>query len=141
MAECWNIDDNGVKTLLACGDLPEDLAHTADNEATGTYGVVDHDGDDTTDALAVTDIIAVEDESGQHDTWAIGIGYTDGPMSVSVGHMTREQEDGVERTATMVSAGYKLAPGVAWKTSIFGVEDTGSGAEGTAFVTGLDIDF
>ena len=84
----------------------------------------------------------VEDESGQHDSWAVGIGYTDGPLSLSIGHMTREQEDGAERTATEVSAGYKLAPGVAWKSSIFAVEDTGKdGGEGTAFVTGLRIDF
>ena len=84
----------------------------------------------------------VEDDSTKHDSWAIGIGYADGPVSVSIGHMTREQDDGVERTATMVSAGYKLAPGVSWKTSIFGVEDTSKdGGEGTAFVTGLDIDF
>ena len=88
----------------------------------------------------------VEDESGQHDTWAIAIGYSDGPLSLSLGHVTREREDGNERTATMVSAGYVLAPGVAWKTSIFGVEDDTGGkdkgpSEGTAFVTGLRIDF
>lgn len=83
---------------------------------------------------------AANDPSDEHDTWAIGIGYADGPVSVSVGHMTREREDGVERVATMASAGYKLAPGVSWKTSIFGAEDDGGG-EGTAFVTGLDIDF
>lgn len=84
----------------------------------------------------------VEDKSGKHDTWAIGIGYTDGPTSVSVGYMSREQDDGVERTATELSAGYKLAPGVSWKSSIFVVEDTGKGGgEGTAFVTGIDLDF
>ena len=140
MVECWNIT-NDVKTLLACPDLPEDALDTAENEATGTYPAVDHDDDANTTALAVTDIITVEDESGQHDSWAVGIGYTDGPLSLSIGHMTREQEDGAERTATEVSAGYKLAPGVAWKTSIFSVEDTGKDTEGTAFVTGLRIDF
>ena len=83
----------------------------------------------------------VEDESGQSDTWAVGIGYTDGPMSVSIGHMSHERENGDERTATMVSAGYKLAPGVDWKTSIFTAEDDTNGAEGTAFVTGIDLAF
>ena len=82
----------------------------------------------------------VEDMSGQHDTWAVGISYSDGPMTVSVGHMVRDREDGVERTATMLSGGYKLAPGVDWKTSIFSVDDDGGG-EGTAFVTGLDLAF
>jgi hypothetical protein len=123
----------------------------------------DHDGDNTTDDAAVDSAVAcdsenivyagateadnnvavgmVDDESGQSDTWALGIGYTDGPLSLSVGHVSYEQEDGDERTATMVSAGYKLAPGVAWKTSIFGVEDDTKDTEGTAFVTGLRIDF
>ena len=85
--------------------------------------------------------MAVEDRSGQHDTVAVGLGYSDGPLSVSVGHMNRDAENGDERTATMVSAGYRLAPGVDWKTSLFGVEDSGSGTEGTAFVTGIDIGF
>ena len=145
MPECWNVANRGaaneVKTLTMCGDLPEDLSHTEADEATGTYPGVDSDSSGTVDGTeVVTDVIAVEDESGQHDTWAIGVGYSDGPMSVSIGHMTREQEDGVERTATEVSAGYKLAPGVSWKTSIFVVDDDGGG-EGSAFVTGLDIDF
>ena len=84
----------------------------------------------------------VENEAGQHDTWGVGIMYTDGPLSVSIGHMVREQEDGVERVATMMSGGYKLAPGVDWKTSVFTVDDEGkTGGEGTAFVTGLDIHF
>ena len=82
-----------------------------------------------------------EDGSGQHDTVAAGLSYTDGPMSVSIDYMNRDAENGDERTGTMVSMGYKLAPGVSWKTSLFGVDDTGSGAEGTAFVTGIDMDF
>ena len=125
--------------MIPCdGDLPDgytDVALVFDGSK-GASGA---------DAVAgASDINArhmiVEDESGNHDTWAVGIMYTDGPMTVSVGHMTREQEDGVERTATMVSAGYKLAPGVDWKSSIFTVDDD-SGAEGTAFVTGLDLAF
>ena len=85
--------------------------------------------------------MAVEDGSGQHDTVAVGVGYTDGPMSLSVGFMNRDAENGDERTATMGSVGYKLAPGIDWKTSLFRVEDTGSGAEGAAFVTGIDMGF
>ena len=83
----------------------------------------------------------VEDESMQSDTWAVGITYSDGPMSVSVDHVSHERENGDERTASGVSAGYKLAPGVDWKTSIIGVEDDTTGAAGTIFVTGLDIHF
>ncbi len=132
VVECWNIDGD-VKTLLACPALPTDAAHSEPDEATGTYGDVG--------TMAVTDVITVEDESGQHDTWAVGIGYSDGPLSLSIGHMSRASENGDERTGTEVSAGYKLAPGVSWKTSIFGVEDDTSGAEGTAFVTGLTVSF
>ena len=91
--------------------------------------------------MAASDGGFVEDKSGQHDTVAVGVRYSDGPMSLSVGHMNRDAENGDERTATMVSGGYKLAQGVWWKASIFGVEDDTSGAEGTAFVTGIDIDF
>ena len=104
--------------------------------------VLDGDGSETASTVAVNAMhMFVKDDSTAHDTWAVGISYSDGPLSVSIGHMTREQEDGMERSATMASAGYKLAPGVSWKTSVFGVEDEGSGAEGTAFVTGIDIDF
>ncbi len=87
----------------------------------------------------------VEDESKQSDTWAVGISYSDGPMSVSIDHMSHERENGDERTATGLSAGYKLAPGVDWKSSIIAIEDDtankGAGSEGTIFVTGLDIHF
>ena len=83
----------------------------------------------------------VEDGSGKHDTVAVGLKYTDGPMSWSVDMMNRDADNGDERTGTMVSMGYRLAPGVDWKTSLFSVEDTGSGAEGTAFVTGIDMGF
>ncbi len=83
----------------------------------------------------------VEDESGQSDTWAVGITYSDGPMSISIDHMSHERENGDERTATGLSAGYKLAPGVDWKSSIIGIEDDTKMSEGTIFVTGLDIHF
>ena len=67
--------------------------------------------------------------------------------------MTHETDAGTERNATMLSASYTLAPGVAWKTSVFAVEDDTGGpdvattaddetdAEGTAFVTGITLNF
>ena len=126
--ECWSLDNDGdPEHLLACVDTAGD----------GAFDSQDVDGTDTD----VDKVIAVADKSGQSDTWALGIGYTDGPLSLSVGHVSYEQENGDDRNATMVSAGYKLAPGVSWKTSIFGVEDDTSGKEGTAFVTGLTIGF
>ena len=96
----------------------------------------------------------VEDTTKNYDVWGVSISYSDGPMSVSLGHMTHEEEAGGERTATMLSASYALAPGVSWSTSIFGVEDDTSAVthkdgkptgdmmnEGTGFVTGIKIGF
>ena len=90
----------------------------------------------------------VEDMSKNADVWGVSVSYTDGPMSVSLGHMQHEDDAGGERTATMLSASYTLAPGVAWKSSVFGVEDTtghknvtGGKNEGTGFVTGITLGF
>ena len=147
LGDAASTSDNNADndTVVACGTLPKDKLDTADDEATGLYpGPA---------GGKVNSVMAIEDESGQSDTWAVGITYSDGPMTLSVDHVLYEREDGAERTATGLSAGYKLAPGVDWKTSIFAVEDdTGtdkaatagideSMAEGTVFVTGLDIHF
>ena len=90
----------------------------------------------------------VEDESKNYDVWGVSVTYTDGPMAVSLGHMAHEDDAGGERTATMFSASYSLAPGVAWKSSVFTVEDTtshknvtGGKNEGTGFVTGITLGF
>ncbi|MCY3754141.1 MAG: porin [Alphaproteobacteria bacterium] len=87
-------------------------------------------------------------ESDDWTAWGASVSYSDGPMSVSLGHMTHEQDSGGERTATMLSGSYKLAPGVSWATSVFTVEDNTTGvktdtgdAEGAAFVTGVKIGF
>ena len=120
--------------MVACDDprafFEDDMSLTGD----GTEG---DNSASTTNAMHKF----VEDESGQSDTWAVGITYSDGPMSVSVDHVSHERENGDERTASGVSAGYKLAPGVDWKTSIIGIEDDTKMSEGTIFVTGLDIHF
>ena len=90
----------------------------------------------------------VEAASMDYDVWGVSVTYTDGPMAVSLGHMTHEEDAGGERTATMLSTSYTLAPGVSWRTSIFGVEDDTSDAtgtdgmnEGTGFVTGIKLAF
>ena len=90
----------------------------------------------------------VEDKSKNADVWGVSVTYTEGPMAVSLGHMTHEDDAGGERTASMFSASYTLAPGVSWRTSVFGVEDTtshknvtGGENKGTGFVTGIKIGF
>ncbi len=82
-------------------------------------------------------------EADQWSVWGASVSYSDGPMSLSLGHMSHQTDAGTERVGTMLSASYGLAPGVAWKSSIFAVEDdTGDAeAEGTAFVTGLALSF
>lgn len=85
--------------------------------------------------------------SKDYDVWGASVSYSDGPMALSLGRMADEADDGGEREATMVSASYTLAPGVAWKSSIFAVEDTTVGEddgfmnEGTGFVTGIALSF
>ena len=119
----------------------------------------DHDSEDSTDAVVETDSqndpsndwarkTVAKDTSKDYDVWGVSVSYTDGPMSISLGHMSHEADNGGERTATMLSASYALAPGVAWKSSVFGVEDTtghknvtGGMNEGTGFVTGIALSF
>ena len=98
------------------------------------------------DPVAATDGTAgeaVEDEAGEWNVWGVSVTYTEGPMSVSLGHMQHETDAGTERTSTMLSGSYSLAPGVAWKSSVFQVEDNtgGDDNEGTAFVTGITLNF
>ena len=90
----------------------------------------------------------VKDGSADFDVWGVSVLYSDGPMAVSLAHMTHSADDGGERAATMLSGSYNLAPGVDWKTSVFAVEDTTSHKdvtdgmnEGTAFVTGITLSF
>ena len=90
----------------------------------------------------------VKDGSADFDVWGVSVLYSDGPMAVSLAHMTHSDDAGGERTATMLSGSYNLAPGVSWRTSVFGVEDTtshknvtGGMNEGTAFVTGIKLSF
>ena len=132
VVECLATVDGAANTAVPCTD-PAD--------GTGIRPATDHDGDTDTNAVDITGVRAIENEAHESDTWAIGITYSDGPVTLSIDHLNYERENGDERTATGLSAGYKLAPGVDWKTSVIGVEDDTSGAEGTAFVTGLDIHF
>ena len=90
----------------------------------------------------------VKDKSQDATIWGVSVTWTEGPMALSLGHMTHEADDGGERVSTMLSGSYTMAPGVAWKTSVFAVEDTTDHKdvtdgmnEGTGFVTGITIGF
>lgn len=140
------VGDFGVKVSL--GHMNNEQADKDDRTytnaglavTTGAFGFnvawAENDGgDDTT-------------EDDDYTVWGASVTYTDGPMAVSLGHMTHEQDSGGERGATMLSGSYTLAPGVSWRTSVFAVEDdtmnknvTDGKNEGTAFVTGIKIGF
>ena len=134
---------------------------------TNTNHTWDHDGDGTDTGAGQTAAVAenaadattndprndyyqatgvMKAASKDYDVLGVSVSYTDGPMSVSLGYMSHEEDAGGEREATMVSASYTMAPGVAWKSSIFSVEDTTSSVddgmnEGTGFVTGIALSF
>ncbi len=109
-------------------------------------------------AYATADDGMEADSSADADVMAVGMMYSDGPMSVSLSHTAAEADDGTEQSGTLLSASYSLAPGVAWRSSIFGAErdrgtnpgwkDFGSNAgaagtsvEGSGFVTGFTLSF
>ena len=74
-----------------------------------------------------------------YEVASAGVNYSDGPLTLSLSHMTAEADDSSEVNATMLSMAYELAPGVASRTSIISADqDT---AEGTAFVTGITLGF
>ena len=140
------VGDAGVKISLGHMNAEQDEkdARTYTNAGlavtTGAFGFnvawAENDGgDDTT-------------EDDDYTVWGASVSYSEGPMSVSLGHMTHAQDSDGERAATMLSGSYALAPGVSWRTSVFMVEDdtthknvTDGLNEGTAFVTGIKIGF
>ncbi len=78
-------------------------------------------------------------DNGDYNLTSAGMKYSDGPMAVSLTHMMGDADNGDEANATMLSMSYKLAPGVASKTSIIAGEQ--GTREGTAFVTGIAVGF
>ena len=156
----WDHDGDGCAALTgaamdgsACNDANGDTLDprtlTGDDPAEPYTADVTETAanDDPSNDEAVTQSV-VEAASMNYDVWGVSVTYTDGPMAVSLGHMTHEEDAGGERTATMLSTSYTLAPGVSWRTSIFGVEDDTSEAtgtdgmnEGTGFVTGIKLAF
>ena len=79
------------------------------------------------------------DSAKDHETVIVGAKYADGPVAVSVGFATKDPGVGEETDSAILSAAYTLAPGVAWKSSLFSAEK--GDAEGTAFVTGVTVGF
>ncbi len=102
----------------------------------GEYMAVADPSKSILDADAVS---VVKNASKDYDVTSAGMMYSDGPMSASLSHMMADADDGGEASTTMLSFRYGLAPGIASRTSLmFGEQDD---VDGTAFVTGIRIDF
>ena len=92
--------------------------------------------------------VMVEDNKGDAETMAAGAMYSEGPMAISLGFIGTEYGNGTDQALVELGAGYTLAPGAVWKSSLFMAEKNGTdktnGAyttEGTGFVTGIAISF
>ena len=96
---------------------------------------------------ATNENVMVEDNKGDAETMAAGAMYSEGPMAISLGFIGTEYGDGTDQALVELGAGYTLAPGTVWKSSLFMAEENGKdddGAyttEGTGFVTGIAISF
>ena len=137
---------NGTPVYEDTWDHDGIAATPMETERAGTDANGNSYNDPTNDTWKTQKV--AKDGSADFDVWGVSVLYSDGPMAVSLAHMTHSADDGGERAATMLSGSYNLAPGVDWKTSVFAVEDTTSVEavtdglnEGTAFVTGITLSF
>ena len=109
------------------------------------YG--DYESGKYTTQTSGTTTRTVEDNSGDAEIMAAGAMYSEGPMAISLGFIGTEYGDGTDQALVELGAGYTLAPGTVWKSSLFMAEKNGKdddGAyttEGTGFVTGIAISF
>ena len=87
----------------------------------------------------------VKDTSMDNEVVAVGVMYSDGPMAVSLSHTMVDADDGTSQSGTLLSGSYTLAPGIAWKSSLFAAEKSSgtdkSSVEGSGFVTGITLSF
>ena len=133
----WDHDGDG-----AAADATGETAPVTENAAAHANGVSQNDP--RNDYYQATGVMKAP--SKDFDVMGVSVSFSDGPMSVSLGYMKHEEDAGGERDSTMLSASYALGPGVAWKSSVFAVEDTTSAVddgmnEGTGFVTGIALSF
>ena len=99
-----------------------------------SFDIAYAEADDGKDANTANDV----------ETVAAGVMYSDGPMAVSLSYMMADAKDDTEQSAALLSASYALAPGVAWRSTLFAAEKDsadGSNVEGTGFVTGITLGF
>ena len=132
------VEEGEVYGPVSSGDyaLLEGTNIAADDQMT-------HNDERNDNPMGRMDMI-VKDKAKNWDTWGAGVKYSDGPMALSLSHLSTEWDDGGEQDATMLSVSYTLAPGVASKTSLFTAERSmanGRKIDGTGFVTGVVVGF
>ena len=87
----------------------------------------------------------VKDTSMDNEVVSVGVMYSDGPMAVSLSHTMVDADDGTSQSGTLLSGSYTLAPGIAWRSSLFAAEKSSgtdrTSVEGSGFVTGVTLSF
>ncbi len=140
----------GINVAYADYDRPASYM-VMDDDVVVLGAAWDHDGDASTDPVPQTtvnnpgdDIVrqkVVEKASADSEIITVGAIYTEGPMAASIGYAMEDRANGTDSSAVMLSFRYTLAPGINSKTSLFQAEDSSTGADGTAFVTGITLGF
>ncbi len=121
-------------------------------------------------AYATADDGMKTDSSDDVEVVAAGVMYSEGALAVSLSGTMTEADDGTEQSGGLFSASYMLAPGIAWRSSLFmaerdrgtmpgkhdfgvpsaqrgkpapstGSNAAGSNVEGAGFVTGITLSF
>ncbi len=130
----YAIHDGGAYTTVRSDLGPDGGAPRADNPTT--------EDDDESEVNIVREVV-VKDGSKDYEVASVGAMYSDGPIAISLSYMMAEDDAGGDASTAMLSGSYTLAPGIDWKTSVFAGEQTsgGASADGTAFVTGIKLNF
>ena len=147
-SDTWSVAANTAHDF-AGGSVKLSVGHInkgTDNDATNFGAQVSMSG-------LTAGVAFLEDNGNDREMTVAGLMYTDGPLSVS-GNFGMNDKAGSEISIAMLSAGYKLAPGVVLKSSLFTSESEATQVnkgdadnpdlvdfEGSGFVMGLALGF
>ncbi len=133
----------GFNVAHAMYDMPSSYSLVANGDPVAT-GRMHPNGDMVMvdgKAETIQPMKIMENDNTDYTVTTVGLKYSDGPMSASLGYLITDRDSGMDSNATMLSFSYTLAPGVESRTSIFQGEDDSTEAEGSGFVTGIKIGF
>ena len=121
-----------------------------------TYASEDADGEDATatrfgaslsiDQISIGGALQTRSDIGDGDEAIsdVGIGWSQGPLSLAVGYGAHEKDMGKNTVVTSVGAGYNLGPGIDFAAKFNMVEadnDTGGTDDSTEILLGTFINF